>query len=481
MKTLTKIFLWFFFVGPTQVCSASRIYIPIDTVIRHSPIIIEGKVVSVTPAYWASRMIYTSYIVQVYKLFKGNLTAKFVEIPMEGGTVGNESLDIPSCGTLGLLGREQTGIFFLNTPNPLDTNTNKRFLSSGDTIAKNFIVHPYYDALGYGGYANIERDLFKHIEQLTGQKRKTISRPEVEDAEIKTWLIANNKQDLFQAVGIALNISHSELGYGQKTFDLWIDAKSTVGFTDLNSFQFVVKYNPTTFGTFAVKNKNVQFNNMQIGYSWKWESVPKTLLGDTAYQTQITDLDSSTLLISIKAIDTSKNIFQVGKDLIALLHFNIKDFSSTTNISFVADKASGKYYDYENSKISPLKYVYCCKGLDISPHSYLAPIVTNFSPDTIRCGQNEVLTIAGINLLSDKTRVLIWCTKDGCGFNAIIPSTKFISQTDTTITLNIPCELNVGGSACGNIFPTTSGFIIDKDGMRGESNSPRKLYIKHSD
>ena len=479
MIGLKKIFVWFFCFGLTQTCFGSRIYIPINTVIKHSPIIIEGKVVSIPPAYWADRMIYTSYIVQVYKIFNGELNADYIEIPMEGGSVGNVMVDIPSCGTLALAGRGQTAIFFLYIPNPEDSIANKKFRSSEDTLAKNFIVRPYYDCWGYGSATNIERDIYKHIETLTKTKRKIISRPEVEDADTKNWLTANGKTNLFKSTGISLNISHTELGYGQNTFDLFIDTKSSVGFTDLNKIQFAIKYNTTTFGTFVVKNKNVEFNNPNLDYNWKWESIPKMFLGDTFYTTHITDLDSTTILISIEAVRNSKQIFEIGKQLVALLRFKIQNFNSPTSISFVSELASGKFYDYENNKISPLSYIFCNKGVDISPHSFLAPVVSNFSPDTIHCGENEVLTITGKNFLSDKTRILIWCTKDGCGFNAIIPSTKFLSLTDTAIILNIPCELNVGGSACGSIFPTTSGFYVGKEGLNSDVNSPRKLYIKH--
>ncbi len=481
MKFIAKIFLWFCFIGLTKVCWASRIDIPIDTVIKRSPIIIEGKVISVPPAYWADRTIYTSYIIQVYKVFKGNLTTQYIEIPMVGGQVGNESVEIASCGTLSLAGKGQTAIFFLTTPNSLDTNAKKMFFNSGDTIAKHFIIHPYYDALDFNDYKNIERDLYRHIEKLTGQKRKIISRPEVEDPDTRNWLIQNNKQNLFQAVGLSLNISHSELGFEPNTFDLWINSKSSVGYTDLNSLEFAVKYDTKTFGTFVVKNKNVEYNNPNTHHFWKWETIPAILLGDSAYQTKITDLDSSTILISIKATNIKKGVFQIGKELVALLRFNIIDFNSTTNFSFVTDKTKGKYYDYEHSEISSFNYIFCNKGLNISPQSMLAPFVSDFSPDIIQCGETEVLTIKGNNFQSDKTQILIWCTKDDCGFYATIPSTKFLTLTDTTITLNIPCELNIGGSACGSIFPTTSGFIVGKAGLFVDSSSPRKLTIKHSD
>ena len=184
-------------------------------------------------------------------------------------------------------------------------------------------------------------------------------------------------------------------------------------------------------------------------------------------------------MISIKSLKKSKHVFEIGKQIVALLRFNIKNFDSTSSFSFPSEFANGKFYDYENNSISKLSYVFCNQEIDVTPHSLLLPIINNFSPDTILCGEKEILTVTGMNFLSDKTRLIIGCAKDGCSFNAIIPHTKFISLTDTTIITYIPCELNVGGSACGSIFPTISGFYVGKENLSPEILSPRKLYIQH--
>ncbi|NQY10722.1 MAG: hypothetical protein HRT71_14580 [Flavobacteriales bacterium] len=479
-KILFVIILLSVFVGRRD-CMASRIYLATDTVIKYSPIIIEGNVIDVTPAYWVDKTIYTSYIIQVYKVFKGNMTKKYIEIPMRGGQIGNQIIHNSSCGSLHLTGKGRTGIFFLSLPNKLDTVLNKKFHNSGDSIAGHFIVHPNYDVLSYGGYGNVEKNIYQHIESLTGQKRKIISRPEVKDKNVREWLMTSDRTELLDKVGMTLKFSHEELNPRQKTFDLWVNLKSNVLYTDLHSIEFAIKYNSETFGTYVVKNKTVEFNNPNRYHRWKGEPVSALLIGDSAYQTNITDLDSSTVLISIKSTNKEKGGFQFAKKGIALMCFKIKDFNSQTQFSFIPNKAKGKYYDYENSQISSLSYVYCGSGLDVLPHSYKTPFVSNFSPDSIKCGESETLTINGIHFLSDKTRVLIRCSKDQCVFYASIPSSDFISHTDTTITLNIPCKLDIGGSACGSMFPTKSGFIVDKSGLTKDSNSPRKLIIIQPD
>ena len=484
MVNSRNILFLFFCLGLTLSCFGSRIYWPTDEVIKKSPIIIEGKVISVPPAYWSSRMIYTSYIVQVYKLFKGNLQREFIEIPMEGGWVGDEGVDIPSCGTLGILGKGQTGIFFLSDPPNYDPG--KTISPSGDTIAKNFVIHLYYDCMGSGKDpwsqatipANIEHDWYQYIEKLTGQKRKIISRPETDDIEVRKWLIQNNKPEFLKATGLSLNFVHSEIGRSN-TFNLFVDVKSNVGFTDLNKLEFAIKYDPAAFGTFVVKNKNVEFNKPQIAHTWKWEGLSKIILSDSAYKKTIIDLDSTTILITISALDTSKGIFQIEKELIAFMCFKIKDMSSKAAFSFVPKKTKGKYYDYEHSKISSFKYIFCNNYTDVSVYTFLAPVVTDFYPDTLLCGTSEFFTIKGKNLQSEKTRVNIWSIQNGCSFNKFISNSQFLSQSDTSITINIPCELSIGNSDCGRILPAISGFTVDKEGLFVFSYSPRKFYIKH--
>jgi hypothetical protein len=59
-------------------------------------------------------------------------------------------------------------------------------------------------------------------------------------------------------------------------------------------------------------------------------------------------LDSTTLLISIKATNIKKGIFQINKDLIAYLNIKVKDAGGTTRFSFVEKKTTALYYNCED-------------------------------------------------------------------------------------------------------------------------------------
>jgi hypothetical protein len=79
---LSKTFILLFMYIPLY-SFPQRIYAPIDTVIKRCPVIIEGRIVYITPAYCNietkssfGHEPYRSFIIQVYKVFKGNFSWK---------------------------------------------------------------------------------------------------------------------------------------------------------------------------------------------------------------------------------------------------------------------------------------------------------------------------------------------------------------------------------------------------------------------
>lgn len=64
--------------------------VPFSQRITNSSVVIEGKVISQV-SFWnpAGDFIYTSNVMEVYKVFKGNITSNQIEVITEGGIVGN--------------------------------------------------------------------------------------------------------------------------------------------------------------------------------------------------------------------------------------------------------------------------------------------------------------------------------------------------------------------------------------------------------
>ena len=151
--------------------------VPLSDRVQNAATIIEGKVISKS-CFWNSdhTLIYTSNVVEVYKVFKGNITAAQVEIITEGGTVGNDMLVVNP----GLKLREgEIGIFFANLSgiektDPQNSNAIfKLYASVQGFIKYDMIEKKAIDP--FNQYANIQNDLYVPIiQQLNRNYIQTI-------------------------------------------------------------------------------------------------------------------------------------------------------------------------------------------------------------------------------------------------------------------------------------------------------------------
>ncbi|MCC6634365.1 MAG: T9SS type A sorting domain-containing protein [Chitinophagaceae bacterium] len=137
----------------------------------NSTLIIEGKVVERT-SFWntAHTMIFTSNKIKIYKVFKGEVAADFVEVLTQGGSVGNDAIHASDLLDL-VWGQE--GIFFChpNVINLKSPNTNNSLLevysSSQGFLNYNILEDKATDP--FNVYNGISTNLYPLIMQLTGQ------------------------------------------------------------------------------------------------------------------------------------------------------------------------------------------------------------------------------------------------------------------------------------------------------------------------
>jgi hypothetical protein len=77
-----------------------------------------------------------SYIVKVYKVFKGNLKSRYIELPVVVGTIDG-TVAMISDG-VSMLNKGETGMFFLAPP-PYK-GWDRQFYNSGDKLAHHHIL-----------------------------------------------------------------------------------------------------------------------------------------------------------------------------------------------------------------------------------------------------------------------------------------------------------------------------------------------------
>ena len=161
MKTLILIGLIIFSLTSynTSFAQCMLYEVPISDRIQSSSAIIEGKVISQS-SFWnsAHTLIYTSNIIEVYKVFKGQITtSNKVEMITEGGAVGNDMHRVEPSLNLRI---GQIGVFFADATNVLNSKSN---------IPGSLKFKPYASVQGFIKYDLIEKkgaDPFKRYDNI---------------------------------------------------------------------------------------------------------------------------------------------------------------------------------------------------------------------------------------------------------------------------------------------------------------------------
>lgn len=161
----------------TSTVSAQLVPISLAQRIEKSTTVLEGKVVSQT-SYWdeTKTYIYTSNVVEVYKLFKGKLNTDKVEVITRGGIVGDRMERVTNMLELKI---GETGVFTAvdNMVN-LVTSANLTKLNTYAGI-QGFIKYDLSNSSAkdmFNKYNNITKEVYSKIVALTHNKFKTIKK-----------------------------------------------------------------------------------------------------------------------------------------------------------------------------------------------------------------------------------------------------------------------------------------------------------------
>jgi len=146
--------------------------------VSSSQVIIEGEVISKT-SFWdaAHRNIYTSNIIEVYKVFKGSLAVAQVEIITEGGIVGTEMHKVSHSLQLK---KGDVGVFTCITNGIKKENEgiNSGYVSFRTYADKQGFLRYNLDKKTatdvFNDYSDITKDVYPAITQLTKTQFKTV-------------------------------------------------------------------------------------------------------------------------------------------------------------------------------------------------------------------------------------------------------------------------------------------------------------------
>ena len=173
MKKLTASLLsiCFLFCVSTKIFSQGLYQVSSDEKINGSTLIFEGRVISKT-GFWNSShsTIYTTNSVEIYKVFKGQISTDVVEVLTQGGTVGLESLRASELLSLSV---GQTGIFYCY-PNSLRIRSQQsgEILFDVYSSAQGFLKYSPIDqsaSAPFARYRDVKNELYFEIQRKTGR------------------------------------------------------------------------------------------------------------------------------------------------------------------------------------------------------------------------------------------------------------------------------------------------------------------------
>ncbi|HRI19626.1 MAG TPA: T9SS type A sorting domain-containing protein [Panacibacter sp.] len=158
--------------------SSAQLYkVELDEKVENAPLIFEGKVIE-RKSFWneSHSMIFTSNTVEIYKIFKGAVSEKIIEVLTQGGSVGLEYIE---ASDLLQLDKSSTGIFFCE-PNRINLRSpyTGKILFDVYSSDQGFLRYNLKRDIAYApfaAYEKIEGNLYKLLEQKTGQQPEIIN------------------------------------------------------------------------------------------------------------------------------------------------------------------------------------------------------------------------------------------------------------------------------------------------------------------
>ena len=229
--------------------------IPLSKKVKVSSLLVEGKVLS-KKSFWDAGMqhIYTSNTVEIYKVFKGNITSSTIEIITLGGVVGLEAEKVsPSLQVQ----KGVVGLFFLKNSNVNVDHLNKglvRFKPS--TGAQSFYTYDLNEGTATGvfqKYDHVSTTLYSEIYKATHSTYKEVKKISIKkkaSAVIKSklTLVVTSFSPTSTSAGTksVLTINGSDFGA----------AKGSIKFRNADSGSFVWNHSFRVSNTVMVRFEN---------------------------------------------------------------------------------------------------------------------------------------------------------------------------------------------------------------------------------
>jgi PKD repeat protein len=170
-RILPLLFLAIFFNTHRLTAQCSMVPVDLQTRVSNSSLVAEGKVLAKRSFLnTAGNYIYTSNLVEVYNVFKGNIISTKIEVITEGGEIGTRKQSVDPSLQLDI---GDMGVFTLYTNNLVSQFGFGTYTAYADM--QGFIKYDVVDhsaAEPFAKYNNIQTDVYGALQALTNVKLK---------------------------------------------------------------------------------------------------------------------------------------------------------------------------------------------------------------------------------------------------------------------------------------------------------------------
>ena len=471
-----------------------------------SEYIFEGIVTSQCTYEDEGHNIYTTNIIQITKIVKGNLTCGTVSLVTMGGTHDGSNLTIDhqiqfNPGVIGMYLCNNLAYPYSNCESP--SNTQPLMLTYGEygsfeylfDLVNNEVVgfnsefptiESFYSFLHSIGINVIDCNLtsiqeIRNLARANTIKDQIVIRKPVPISNLESNLTKNafaNKALSKTGETIEYAITKASLsGSGSNQYyDVDISVKSNVNTTFLDGVSFRLKYNVNTFGTNISSVTTAQLgNNLDPSY---YDNIGKFDFKDSILQVSIFNISFGT-----------PNRVQLTTNLLKVINLRIPVTNCKYFPNFKIDTFSyiNAFTRYALSTDSPRTYIFSDYKIGAFRQGNVCePIVTNLSKDTVAGGIKETFVIYGNSFGSAKGKVYM-TTADAVDSQFYALDTYDYVWNDNQITVTTPAFADSGYYTGIAYTKGTVGSglikIVDAYGHTyiptSLPNEPSKIQVKH--
>ncbi len=397
--------------------------VPLSARVQNAEIVFEGKIIK-KESFWndSHSSIFTKNTIKVSRTFKG-ISTETIEVISQGGIVGNDFEFISHATSFEL---EAEGVFFCKT---FKTKSNDDFLMINGMSG--FII-----------YNNQENEVYTNYKYFT-RKQLIYDLSKLVDSREK------NPEDV---TGVEYSIQNVSLLGNILNFDIYVEG--LWGSYDFAEAELFIEYDPSVLG-------------LNIGSSGVLTLSPGVVSSSSNYSLSVNDVNPDKVSIDIKALNTGLALHTITNVAEQLVHIQIvSPTSGNPDIEFdeTAMQQLSSYLDANNG-VEAFQQVFAIGSISDVGGISLVPQIMSFSPDTVRAGTGDILTIIGTDFGATKGQVKFPNADDGGATYTQTPVGDILTWTPTMITVRVPSQFN-GAKPAGTgqfLVETSSGAIANSN------------------